>query len=62
MVIEHLDPFEVNMKEQALEIENLKRLEKQLKAVEKEKIKLLSNENKSEVNLIYNSALHGLDL
>jgi len=48
--------------EKSIEIDALRRLEMQLKRVEKEKIKLLAGENVSEVNLIYKSGLHGLDL
>lgn len=62
MEIEHLDPLEVLERERQLELEDLWKLEQQLKNMEKEKIRLLQNEHISEAKLHYNSGLHSIDL
>ena len=60
--IEQLDPQQFEEKEIALEFQELKRLEKDLKKAELEKVKLLKKEYSSEKNLLYESEKHALDI
>eukprot|EP00347_Sterkiella_histriomuscorum_P020652 403336985 len=62
MDIEHLDPQEMMQKESIIEFNELKRLEKQMRRVEKEKVTLLKNENKSETKLYLEQGKRGLTL
>ena len=62
MDIEHLDPAELADKENHLEFQELKRLERHLKRVESAKINLLKREGYTEKELLLTSELRGLDL
>lgn len=55
MDIEHLDPQEMLQKESIIEFNELKRLEKQMRKVEKQKITLLREEKKDESELLLGS-------
>lgn len=62
MEIERLDPQELGDKETQIEFQELKRLERQLKRVEKEKVGLLKREGESEKALLLESGRRALDL
>ena len=60
--VEQLDPQMFEEKEISLEFQELKRLEKDLKKAEKEKVRLLKKEYSSEKTLLYESERHALDI
>ena len=60
--VEQLDPQQFEEKEIALEFQELKKLERDLKRAEIEKIKLLKKEHQSEKNLLYETEKHAVDI